>query len=293
MKTKHIPSSLEVSVCVTYAYSPNSSTKLSEYKFRLPLKLIMKAGQQSITEQQQENEPKLNKSISNIKKIVLESNKPCVNLNEIFPEFAGSYVATNGNILVGQYFGHTNTNISIQGSKTGQNRYKIQSESLDKIWLVANEFVLRLNSYYSKQSTDVSITYNEQLPTEELKNIIDKHLDLRKNMESLSQNLEQCSVQFRAIQKRLLTKFKDKSPTVLDNMDALLEATFRQISTISEKYLATKNELSIVTNSLNSMSSLYVLLLSLVFKFSKESIEILDSVMTTQIPDTSELVKLN
>ena len=140
---------------------------------------------------------------------------------------------------------------------------------------------------------DVSITYNEQLPTEELKNIIDKHLDLRKNMESLSQNLEQCSVQFRAIQKRLLTKFKDKSPTVLDNMDALLEATFRQISTISEKYLATKNELSIVTNSLNSMSSLYVLLLSLVFKFSKESIEILDSVMTTQIPDTSELVKLN
>ena len=70
MKTKHIPSSLEVSVCVTYAYSPNSSTKLSEYKFRLPLKLIMKAGQQSITEQQQENEPKLNKSISNIKKIV-------------------------------------------------------------------------------------------------------------------------------------------------------------------------------------------------------------------------------
>lgn len=172
------------------------------------------------------------------------------------------------------------------------NRYRIQSESFDSIWLIAQELVLRLNTYHSKQSHDVQITYNEPLPTDELRIVIDRHLELRKSLEVMSQNLEQCCVQFRAIQKRLLTKFKDKSPTSLDNMDALLEATYRQISTLAEKCLTTKREISLITNSLNCMSSLYVLLLSLVFKFSKEGQEIMNAVMTTHIADTADLVNL-
>jgi hypothetical protein len=44
MKTKHLPSSLEVNVCASYSHSESGSSKLSQAKFRLPLKLLMKAG---------------------------------------------------------------------------------------------------------------------------------------------------------------------------------------------------------------------------------------------------------
>lgn len=37
------------------------------------------------------------------------------------------------------------------------------------------------------------------------------------------------SAQFRAVQRRLLTKFKDKTPTPLANQDSLLEGTYKQI----------------------------------------------------------------
>jgi Bardet-Biedl syndrome 9 protein len=43
MKTKHVPCNLNVNVCATYSHSINGSTRISETKFRLPLKLLMKS----------------------------------------------------------------------------------------------------------------------------------------------------------------------------------------------------------------------------------------------------------
>jgi len=42
--------------------------------------------------------------------------------------------------------------------------------------------------------------------------------------------LEQKALQFRAIQRRLLTRFKDKTPSPLGYLDTLLEGTYRQVS---------------------------------------------------------------
>lgn len=47
--------------------------------------------------------------------------------------------------------------------------------------------------------------------------------------EKCKEVLEQRAQQFRMIQKRLLTKFKDKTPSPLQNLDTLLEGTFRQV----------------------------------------------------------------
>ena len=52
----------------------------------------------------------------------------------------------------------------------------------------------------------------------------------------MQMDLSQCrevmrrqSLQFRAVQKRLLTRFKDKTPTGLAHLDTLLEGTYRQV----------------------------------------------------------------
>ena len=42
--------------------------------------------------------------------------------------------------------------------------------------------------------------------------------------------LEERASQFRAIQRRLLTRFKDKTPAPLANLDTLLNGTYTQVS---------------------------------------------------------------
>ena len=297
MKTHHVPADLNVNICASYSYSANGTARVTETKFRLPLKLVMKSGQHSSMskmEQSQQDDQKVSidkkSSQSNLKKITIETNKPCANLTEIFPEFSASYSSANGNTIVAQFFGHSMTSVSIQGSKSGTNKYRIQSDSFDNLWIVAQEFVLRLKEYFKKQNQDVELVYKESLPTDEFKFIIDKHLELRQSLERFKEMLEQCCIQFRAIQKRLLTKFKDKSPTSLDNMDALLEATHRQIVSIADSYLSAQKELSLVTNSLNCVGSLYVLLVSLVFRLDDDALQIFESVLTNRIGDTQEIV---
>ena len=44
-------------------------------------------------------------------------------------------------------------------------------------------------------------------------------------LETLTQRMSQ----FRAIERRLLTRFKDKTPSPLTNLDMLLEGTYRQV----------------------------------------------------------------
>lgn len=84
--------------------------------------------------------------------------------------------------------------------------------------------------------------------------------------------------------------FKDKSPTSLDNMDALLEATYRQIVTLSDSSVATQRELSLAAQSLNCTAGLYVLLVGMAFKMGKESSQIVEQIMTSRVGDTADLV---
>lgn len=283
-KTRHIPSSLDVSICASYSYMANGAPRVAECRFKLPLKLVMKAGLQG---SKVDNEPKESNK-SQIKKITIETNRSCVNLTEIFPEFAASYISANGNVISAQFYGMANMNIIIQAAKSGIGRYRLQSDNYESLWLISKEFVTRLNTFYTKQSQTLELMYQENLPTEELRIIIDKHLDLRNKIENQKEHLEKSCSQFRAVQKQMLIKFKDKSPNSLDNMDALLDATYRQIVTLADILIDTQKELDLVTNCLNCTSSLYVLLISMAFKFSKESMEMLEAAMTIQSGDTSE-----
>lgn len=84
-------------------------------------------------------------------------------------------------------------------------------------------------------------------------------------------------------------KNKDKSPTSLDNMDALLEATYRQIVTLSDNCISTQRALSIAAHSLNCTAGLYVLLVGLAFKMSKDAAQVLEQILTSKFGDTSDL----
>jgi len=75
----------------------------------------------------------------------------------------------------------------------------------------------------------IDFEYGDSLPYNEYFQLIDRHYELRIECEQINSTLDICSKQFRAIQKRLLNKFKDKTPTLLDNLDVLLENTNQQV----------------------------------------------------------------
>jgi Bardet-Biedl syndrome 9 protein len=312
MKGNQVPTSLEVHVRATYSLSSSAVTRLADCKFRLPLKLVVKPVQQlqSAHEAHQESAEQpdsLGSSGSgsvggagkaSMKKITLETNRPCANLLELLPELAGPYAsATGGSALAGKYLGHSDEEVFIiQTAKSGSNRYRIQCNSYEHMCLIVHEFVARLQAYHagsgSGSKQELTIFYKDVLPSEALLAAIERHLTLRQRLDELRAAIEHASGQFRAVQKRLLIKFKDKSPSSLENMDALLEATYRQILAASDQFLAVQHELSVAANSLNCVSSLYALLIGLAFRLSKQDVEILSSIMTNQMVDSVELVRL-
>lgn len=73
-------------------------------------------------------------------------------------------------------------------------------------------------------------------------------------------------------------------------MDALLEATYRQIVSLSENCIATQRGLSIAAHSLNSTAGLFVLLVGLAFKMNKEATQVLEQIFTSKFGDTTDLV---
>ena len=78
-------------------------------------------------------------------------------------------------------------------------------------------------------SSTIEFDFGDPLPLNEYFLLIDRHFGLRVECEQINSALDICSKQFRAIQKRLLSKFKDKTPTSLDNLDVLLESTSQQV----------------------------------------------------------------
>lgn len=120
------------------------------------------------------------------------------------------------------------------------------------MWLVVDAFVKRLTTHIPQ----VHIMYNDKPTSDQLNDIIDRHfevphfskcvhlfvhlqnlinLKVRKARSEVRVLLEQRYLQYQAIQRRLLSRFKDKTPAPLNYLDALLEGTHEQVYNISFK----------------------------------------------------------
>lgn len=64
------------------------------------------------------------------------------------------------------------------------------------------------------------------------------------NGEKLEELLSERAVQFRAIQRRLLTRFRDKTPAPLQHLDTLLDGTYKQVRAMAGKCVSVHLSLS-------------------------------------------------
>ncbi|XP_068235573.1 protein PTHB1 [Palaemon carinicauda] len=213
----YIPTSLKVSIIASYV-SQTGAPRVITSTIEVPLRLVVRP-----------NTP----SKEADHKITIVTNKAAVNLPELFPDFG-----LDGNVTTAlglQYYG--GPDITILSSRT-TNRYRLQSDSLAALWLILSEVIHRLKSYWGHSSRrdgeELELGVASAVPIHELFSEIDAHLMRRKKLYELQAQLVQRATQFRAVQRRLLTKFKDKTPTPLTNLDNLLEGTYKQILQITD-----------------------------------------------------------
>ncbi|XP_053506907.1 protein PTHB1 isoform X1 [Ictalurus furcatus] len=272
----YTPADLTGDVAVSYSspteLNPAGVPRVAQCKFVLPLCLVCCPTTAS----------------KNAKyKITVDTNKPPINLSEAFPEFSGKPEDKEGSALAFQFI--AGSRVTVLASKTSQ-RYRIQSESFEDIWLVAKELVQRFERHFAKLGVkDFRNSFSGPIPLAEYFETVDHHFELRVNTQKYQDLLSERAVQFRAIQRRLLTRFKDKTPAPLQNLDTLMEGTYRQVIALADA--AEENRACLVQafSKLRSATHLLILLVSLWQGLGIDQTAILEATLLPLLQDTPQL----
>ncbi|XP_055149439.1 protein PTHB1 isoform X11 [Symphalangus syndactylus] len=258
--------------CDQFTFEFMSIPRVIQCKFRLPLKLICLPGQPSKTASH---------------KITIDTNKSPVSLLSLFPGFASQSDDDQVNVMGFHFLG--GARVTLLASKTSQ-RYRIQSEQFEDIWLITDELILRLQEYFEKQGVkDFACSFSGSIPLQEYFELIDHHFELRINGEKLEELLSERAVQFRAIQRRLLARFKDKTPAPLQHLDTLLDGTYKQVIALADAVEENQGNLFQSFTRLKSATHLVILLIGLWQKLSADQVAILEAVFLPLPEDTQEL----
>ncbi|XP_071889367.1 protein PTHB1 isoform X9 [Anas platyrhynchos] len=276
LKGNFPPSELEgncvVSCSAPTELNPEGIPKVAQCKFKLPLRLICFPAQPS-------------KSANH--KITIDTNKPPISFLTIFPDFADPSEDDQANVLGFQFL--TGSKITLLASKTSQ-RYRIQSDQLEDLWLITKELTLRLEEHFKKQNCkDFACTFSGSIPLQEYFELIDRHFELRLNAEKFRELLSERAVQFRAIERRLLTRFKDKTPAPLQHLDTLLEGTFREVIALADAAEENQANMFQAFTKLKSATHLVIMLISLWQKLNADQIAIMEAAFLPLAEDTQEL----
>ncbi|XP_025785791.1 protein PTHB1 isoform X5 [Puma concolor] len=261
-----------VLTCDQFTFEFMGIPRVIQCKFRLPLKLICLPGQPSKTASH---------------KLTIDTNKSPVSLLSLFPGFANQSEDDQVNVMGFRFLG--GSRVTLLASKTSQ-RYRIQSEQFEDLWLITNELIIRLQEYFEKQGIkDFACSFSGSMPLQEYFELIDHHFELRINGEKLEELLSERAVQFRAIQRRLLTRFKDKTPAPLQHLDTLLDGTYKQVIALADAVEENQDSLFQSFTRLKSATHLVILLIGLWQKLSTDQIAILEAAFLPLQQDTQEL----
>ncbi|KAM7122725.1 protein PTHB1 isoform 6-T6 [Ciconia maguari] len=270
------PSELEGNCVVSYntptELNPEGILKVAQCNFRLPLRLICFPAQPS-------------KAANH--KLTIDTNKPPISFLTIFSDFVDPSEDDQANVLAFQFL--TGSKTTLLASKTSQ-RYRIQSDQLEDLWLITKELTLRLEEHFKKQNCkDFACTFSGSIPLQEYFELIDRHFELRLNAEKFQELLSERAVQFRAIERRLLTRFKDKTPAPLQHLDTLLEGTFREVIALADAAEENQANTFQAFTKLKSATHLVIMLISLWQKLSADQVAILEATFLPLAEDTQEL----
>merc|ERR1719329_869964 len=251
----------QIMACASY-FSQNNEPRTTVCEFRLPLALVAKLIQPVKTANY---------------KVQLDCNRQPPALQTLFsdvlsqPHVSASFGEGIGNILSVQYV--AGTEATVLSSKSSM-RFCVQASEFASLWVLAEELF--------------AIAFQDSLPLHDYFALMDDHFALRKHLEELRSELADRTQQYRVIQKRLLVRFKDRNPTPLNHLDALLSVTFEQTVQLTEAIDDVERALRTVSCHLSAATELVLLLMKLRFELDEDNFRVLRLHLSPEVWDTLE-----
>eukprot|EP00741_Cyanophora_paradoxa_P025557 tig00000383_g24662.t1 len=274
-----LPTSLTAEVAAAYR-SPQGEPRVSRATIALPLALAVAPVA-----------PLKNATF----KITIETNRPPPPLAALFGDlvqgtpFGDAKAAAAGGVLTLQFF--AGPDVTILVSKNA-GRYRIQSGAFEALQLAAEQLCARLEAHFGRHvaagEEPLQISFQEALPLHDYFAVIDEHFRCRERCREADKVLAERSQQFRAVQKRLLVRFKDRNPAPLSHLDTLLAQTYEGLMELAREAEQRQRSLKEAAGRLSVATRLVCLLVKLRFGLDEENAKQLEAHLTPVVADTPD-----
>ena len=217
-------------------------------------------------------------------KVTLDTNRAPPLLASLFDAETDAFGASaNGAANVVSFAYGDGSDVTAIVSKNA-GRYRLQSSSFGALWLVLDELCCRLRRYYREtDDADVepfSISFGEALPLQDFFAAVDAHHALRLARNGCLATLSDRARQFRAVQKRLLVRFKDKNPQTLEHLDAVLTGAYDAVVAEATEAEQREEALRLAHGELAAATRVVVLLIKLKFQLSDSELAVLEAYLS-------------
>jgi Bardet-Biedl syndrome 9 protein len=286
-----VPSSLDLKIVATYTVS-TGEPRVATHIATIPLIMACRLKQASKTA---------------IHKITLETPEGAIGypLNDLFRDYLTAYQdcvggdlgdlldASSGAKSLGfQFWCNMNQSdsertqstsmlgsASIIVSKTGD-KYRIQADSLSCLSVISAELSRRLTIRLRETSSSaakgdskqpkrfLAVNFIENLPLDPYFALISEHFALRLKSQEYLSEMNDAAHQYRMIEKRLLTRFKEKTASALSGLDVLMKETFSNLMMLGDKVEMCKSSILRLSSEIEASSRLITLLAHLKFDMS-------------------------
>jgi Bardet-Biedl syndrome 9 protein len=223
--------------------------------------------------------------------ITLDTNRPPPSLIDIFPKLIGSACENNPDlrnssaaVMTIIFHGEESDATILVSKKAG--RYRIQGGRLDALYLLTSELADRLTDHFRRKGdTSFEVSFKEQLPFGDYFTVIDQHLHVRHAITQTAHLIENASVQFRVVQKRLLARYRDKNAGPLHGMDKLLDMSYAAVMKQATRMQTLRIQLQRLDRQLSGATRLMLLLVCFKGNVNAASSDILEQHLSPLVND--------
>ncbi|KAF6204168.1 hypothetical protein GE061_002508 [Apolygus lucorum] len=199
--------------------------------------------------------------------LYLSTSQPVI-LPTIFPEFgADSWNETGSNESVAgfKYKNFPDLTFTLSVNK-GQQKYRIDSNSITAITLPLNILSRKMENKNLK-------TAQHTFALNELFDATDNNIELRNLIRTLQDNIKVGTAQMRAVQRRMLSKMRDKTPSDLTALSDLISYTNDHVMQVSHDIETAQKDLKENCTRLGNLVKMTILLIKLTGSVNAEDLK--------------------
>ena len=231
-----IPSSLEVIVVAVYR-GQRRQYQTVQYIATAPLMLVARPVP-----------PVKNTAFS----VQINTDKsPPPSLMELFEDVA-AFGSVAPNVLSLHYLNGADATVLVSKNAA---RFKLQGSTMEGLWLLAHELTRRVQSHY-KQEAGKLFDMPDEVPLADFLAVVDTHWAIRKELAAAQTGLSQAADLFRAVEKRLLARFRDRSPADATAISVLFQESYKLLQLRADAVTVAKRRLRQACAMLNCCAQL-------------------------------------